>query len=310
MARRILINEHELDALDGLPHLAVVLYMKAIRPYMDYATGITGIKRGISYQSIAEQLYIEPEQGRHNSGKPTKSTIRNAVKSLIKEGLLKIIPADKKLIFACLLAETDKSVLNNNDTSTTQQNDTAAAQALAAVQQELSQLKQAMNDIPNSNNSVTPPVSGESISLTTTTKDLKTVSEKQTPPQVVGGGEMDKLVFDKKLTDREQAAIRKALPATDLETAQALIDELAGVLRSPKQDIKNAVSYFAGMVKRFNAGEFVPTAGIAIAEAREKRKQEAIDAQKRRKQQTQTPEQRNNKTVRAGRAAMKAALGD
>ena len=57
------INENELTALCGLPHIQQLAYLRGIRPYMDVQTGLVGIKRGISYQSIAEQLYIEPHQG-------------------------------------------------------------------------------------------------------------------------------------------------------------------------------------------------------------------------------------------------------
>ena len=58
-----LINSSELGALSGLPHLQQLAYLTGIRPYMDVKTGIVGVKRGISYQSIAESLYIEAHQG-------------------------------------------------------------------------------------------------------------------------------------------------------------------------------------------------------------------------------------------------------
>ena len=57
------INGDELTVLSGLPHLQQLVYFRGIRPYMDVKTGIVGIKRGISLQSIAEQLYIEPCPG-------------------------------------------------------------------------------------------------------------------------------------------------------------------------------------------------------------------------------------------------------
>ena len=57
------INSEELETLCGLPHIQQLAYLRGIRPYMDVKTGVTGIKRRISYQSIAEQLYIEPHPG-------------------------------------------------------------------------------------------------------------------------------------------------------------------------------------------------------------------------------------------------------
>ena len=50
-----LINEEELAALCGLPHIQQLSYLRGIRPYMDTHTGLVGIKRRVSYQSIAEQ---------------------------------------------------------------------------------------------------------------------------------------------------------------------------------------------------------------------------------------------------------------
>lgn len=58
------LNAEELEALYGLPHTQQLAYLRGIRPYMDVKTGMTGIKRGIRVQSIAEQLYIEPHQPR------------------------------------------------------------------------------------------------------------------------------------------------------------------------------------------------------------------------------------------------------
>lgn len=312
MARRLLINEHELDALDGLPHLAVTLYLKAIRPYMDYATGITGWKRGISYQSIAEQLYVEPEPGRHKSltGAPTKAAVRHAIKSLINQGLLKVLPAGKKLVLECLLAESDKSVSTRNNTGATQTNDTAATQALAALQQELEQIREAMNNTPQPDRSDTPPVSGNYLSSTTTSAehlDQDREIEPQ-PPQAGGGAGSDmKLIFPKQLGEKQQNAIRQSIPTDDQEQAQALVDELAGLMQT--QDIKNPASYFGGICRRFKAGDFVPTAGPAIAEARERNRLEAEQAKQRHKEMTRPKEERtNNEATAAGRAAMKAAL--
>jgi hypothetical protein len=50
----VIITHHELTALNGAPNLQKLIYVFALRPYMDYETSIVGIKRGISYQSIAE----------------------------------------------------------------------------------------------------------------------------------------------------------------------------------------------------------------------------------------------------------------
>jgi hypothetical protein len=304
MAKKILLNEFEFAAMEGLSHLAIVIYIKAIRPYMDYATGITGWKRGISYQSISEEVYVEPVAGRHSSksGSYTKSAIRNALKELIKSGFIQVLPAGKKLVLKLILAITDLSVQNRNDTGTTQGSDTPPIDPNPALLKELQELKQAMNDIAKHHRNDTPPVSGETISITTTTKDLKT----DIPNQNGGGGGCDfnNLIFDKKLSDREIKAIKKALPTDNQEDAQALIDELAGAMAT--KEVKSKVSYFNALVKSFKAGEFIPMAGIEVSERRERvviEKQEAIE---NRKQKVKQKENRTSKTTTAGRAAMKA----
>nr|BDD46937.1 hypothetical protein 7 [Coxiellaceae bacterium] len=57
------INQFEQGALAGLPHIQQLLYLLALRPYMDFATGVVGLKRKISHQSITEVLYVEPHRG-------------------------------------------------------------------------------------------------------------------------------------------------------------------------------------------------------------------------------------------------------
>lgn len=104
-------NEAEDRALQGLPHLAQLVYLRAIRPYMDYATGIVGHRRGISHKGIAEMMYIEPGQGRR-AQEPSIKAVRHAVDVLKQVGLIETIPADRKLVFRLVLADTDQSVQN------------------------------------------------------------------------------------------------------------------------------------------------------------------------------------------------------
>jgi len=105
------ITHEELSALTGLPHLQQLLYLRGIKPFIDYRTGVVGIMRGISYQSLAEELYVEPHQG-IKSGSPSKDQIRRAIKGLEKAGLLRIQSMEWKLVFQCLLAIQDYSNLN------------------------------------------------------------------------------------------------------------------------------------------------------------------------------------------------------
>ncbi|HAT8743680.1 TPA: hypothetical protein JBA44_15805, partial [Legionella pneumophila] len=97
------INGEELEAMSGLPHIQQLAYLRGIRPYMDVKTGITGIKRRISYQSIAEQLYIEPHQG-IKSQSFSRDQVRRAISGLTRAGLIEVQSEGKQLILKCPLA--------------------------------------------------------------------------------------------------------------------------------------------------------------------------------------------------------------
>ena len=105
------INDNELGALCGLPHLQQLAYLRGIRPYMDAQTGLVGIKRGISYQSIAEQLYVEPHQG-YKTESCSRAQVRRALSSLERAGLITVQSKPLKLILKCELATMDYSVQN------------------------------------------------------------------------------------------------------------------------------------------------------------------------------------------------------
>ncbi|MCW8386852.1 hypothetical protein OQJ15_11095 [Fluoribacter dumoffii] len=118
------VNDQELDALCGLSYIQQITYLRGIRPYMDRNTFIVGIKRRISYQSLAEVLYIEPHQGITESGSPSRQQIRRAIKGLERSGLIAIQSFDKHLILKCLLADISYCLQNKPDTNPTQKVDT------------------------------------------------------------------------------------------------------------------------------------------------------------------------------------------
>ncbi len=118
----LFINTHELSAMSGLPHLQRLTYLFGIRPYIDRATLIVGIKRKISYQSLSEALYVEPHQG-IQSGSPSKQQLRRVVKGLELAGLIQIQSTSKNLILKCLLAGSDNSIANKPGTNPTSVSD-------------------------------------------------------------------------------------------------------------------------------------------------------------------------------------------
>jgi hypothetical protein len=120
-----IITEQELDALCGLPHIQQLVYLRAIRPYMDVKSKITGIKRRISYQSISEQLYIEPQPG-IKSQRFSRDQIRRAVAGLERVGVIESRSEGKQLILKCLLAtkhfaNQNKAAINSPQDATIKQ---------------------------------------------------------------------------------------------------------------------------------------------------------------------------------------------
>lgn len=105
------INDNELAVLCGLPHIQQLAYLRGIRPYMDVKTGLVGIKRRISYQSISEQLYVEPHQG-IKSQSFSRDQIRRAVSSLVRSGLIAVQSEGMQLILKCELATRNYFVQN------------------------------------------------------------------------------------------------------------------------------------------------------------------------------------------------------
>lgn len=111
----MVINHKELDALYGLPHAQQLIYLRGIRPYMDVKTQLVGIKRGISYHSLAEQIYVEPHPG-IKSETFSRMQVRRALASLVRSGLLSVQSEDMQLILKCELASTPYSGLYEKNT--------------------------------------------------------------------------------------------------------------------------------------------------------------------------------------------------
>ncbi len=98
-----MVNSEELAALYGLPHAQQLVYLRGIRPYMDVKTGLVGVKRRISLQSLAEELYIQPHQG-VKAEKYSRAQVRRALSALERVGLISLQSEDLQLILKCNLA--------------------------------------------------------------------------------------------------------------------------------------------------------------------------------------------------------------
>ncbi|KTC98226.1 hypothetical protein [Legionella erythra] len=115
----LLINKDELDRLYGLPHIQQLVYLRGIRPYMDVKTGTVGLKRGISYQSLTEQLYIEPHPG-IKATSFSRAQVRRAIDGLERAGLIEVQSEAQQLILKCPLANKPYSVQNKAVTNPSQ----------------------------------------------------------------------------------------------------------------------------------------------------------------------------------------------
>lgn len=96
---------------------------------------------------------------------------------------------------------------------------------------------------------------------------------------VVAGGSSGDLFFPEKLLPEERA--RALILVSRLpESAQALLDELAARMEANAVQT-SPLSYLRGMVKRAEAGGFVPEMGFRVAAARRQRDAEAVLRQQR-----------------------------
>lgn len=114
-----IVNSEELGALYGLPHAQQLAYLRGIRPFMDVKTGLVGLKRRISLQSVAEELYIQPHQGVKGE-KYSRAQVRRALSALERVGLITLQSEDLQLILKCNLSTLGYFTQNNVITNPSQ----------------------------------------------------------------------------------------------------------------------------------------------------------------------------------------------
>jgi hypothetical protein len=86
-----------------------------------------------------------------------------------------------------------------------------------------------------------------------------------------GSGHHLKLEYPKGLSPSERADAQRRLARLSPELAQQLLDELAARLKAGTIRVSPLV-YLARLIKRANAGEFVPEAALRVADERERRR--------------------------------------
>jgi hypothetical protein len=156
----ILTFREEFEMLAGKRHSVICAYLYGLKPLMNINTFKAGDVKGrhISWQSLAERMYIEPMRGVKNENF-SKQAIRRICAELETTGLIQIISEEKQLIiFFQKYAEVARgqSVQNKADTRPTRQadsladslqaNNRAALQAIADTQADIA--KNAKADTP------------------------------------------------------------------------------------------------------------------------------------------------------------------
>jgi hypothetical protein len=103
------INDLELSALAGAGAEIAHLYLVALRPRMDFRTGVVGRVVRISYQALREWTERTARRGVRYLAHD-KSKLQRMLAQLEKLGLLRRLGGQYELVFACPLADTDSCV--------------------------------------------------------------------------------------------------------------------------------------------------------------------------------------------------------
>lgn len=100
----------EFEAMRELTRTETKVYLH-LRHHMDYATGVVGVKRKISYQSIREYIEeIPPRGSKEPAYKPSKQQINRVLRKLEVAGVIKRLHSGKPneyMVFKLVLAATD-----------------------------------------------------------------------------------------------------------------------------------------------------------------------------------------------------------
>lgn len=84
---KTITQQEEREALRDLPLLPRVIYHESLKPRVDLSTGLVGGRFGLSYQAVAEDVYVAPAPG-IAAVKASRWTIARAIEWLVKRGLV------------------------------------------------------------------------------------------------------------------------------------------------------------------------------------------------------------------------------
>lgn len=242
---KVLLNEFEDAALVGLPYAVICLYVRALRPRMNYVTGMVGVTPFISWQALTEWLYVEPRPG-IKGGSPLRDAVRRAAWQLERAGLIKIVSnvCNKQLIFKLPLATLYKHAQNK-----------------AAIN------PPALPARPLQRENTPKAARGEKAKAAI---HLSTAVPPTNDHYHHRGGTYTGLSWPTGLTAIESRDILSLLEKSNLNgTAQLVLDELEGRMLS--KGVSNKVGYARTLIERAQRGEFTPEKAHLATQARAQR---------------------------------------
>jgi len=110
----LFLTAEEMESLEGLPYFVFCLYI-ALKRHVDYATGIVGQRKRISWSLLSQELFVEQHQGFEDSGSPSRFRVTRAMEWLKKRGLVEDIGSKRlgePIVFKLLLSQAPSSVQN------------------------------------------------------------------------------------------------------------------------------------------------------------------------------------------------------
>jgi len=261
-------NELEEEALQGLPLRAQIIYLRGLRRFMDYATGVVGIKRGISYGSLAETSETRRTAGSTiQEDLPSRKAVRIAVEQLEKAGLIVRHSLGRKLIFLMPMADTDKTVESSKGRGRAEEGQISKGRLKPQQNAASEQMKGRGGADPTPQRRGIPP--NTDIRSTTTAcakREAIAQPEQPTKPKEVKDVSSNEFVFPSGLSTKQVSKIQTSLRAVSTEEAQEVLDVLAAGLKA--KNIPSPVGFSLAMIKSVQAGTFNAQPGRAIAQSR------------------------------------------
>ncbi|MDP1586313.1 MAG: hypothetical protein Q8M07_01095 [Prosthecobacter sp.] len=175
-------GDEEDEALQYLPHRAQVLYLRGLRRWMDYETGIVGRGREVSMQMFVELLEVGSKFTSNNkTGSVTAREVRTSLYQLERVGLIERIEGRRisalvhTLVFRLPLAAVDNSVKNSQVTVRSQSGHTSGGTASASSGAACAVSQGTVMAQSGHTSQGTPPVSGIRTTLSPVVVDVESI---------------------------------------------------------------------------------------------------------------------------------------